>query len=156
MQAEARAARTRASTASKPVEEQGGKKPAKKKGKTQDKTPQPLRTRTRSGTQVLVGRTAGQNDTATFRLAAPEDLWFHARGVPGAHVILRAAGDVIQQDIEEAASLAAAYSKLRSDAQVDVLYTERRYVRRIANGPPGSATYKNERVIRVAPVKRDA
>jgi predicted ribosome quality control (RQC) complex YloA/Tae2 family protein len=154
VQAEARAARTRASTANKPAEEQQ-KKPTNKKGKAQDKTPQPLRTRTRSGTQVLVGRTAGQNDTATFRLASPEDLWFHARGVPGAHVILRAASDVTSQDIEEAAALAAAYSKLRSEAQVDVLYTERRYVRRIPNGPPGSATYKNERVIRVAPVKRE-
>ena len=156
VQAEARAARTRAGAGSKPTEEQGGKRPPGKKGKAQDKTPQPLRTRTRSGAQLLVGRTAGQNDTATFRLAMPEDLWFHARGVPGAHVILRAAGNITHQDIEEAAALAAAYSKLRSEAQIDVLYTERRYIRKIANGPPGSATYKNERVIRVAPMKRDA
>jgi predicted ribosome quality control (RQC) complex YloA/Tae2 family protein len=155
VQSEVRAARARAGADKKPPDEQG-KKPTRKKGKAQDKTPQPMRTRTRYGAQVLLGRTAGQNDTATFRLAAPEDLWFHARGVPGAHVILRAGDGVTPADIEEAAELAAAYSKLRSEAQVDVLYTEKRYVRKVANGPPGSATYKNERVIRVTPSKRDA
>ena len=154
VQAEVRAARSLAGK--KPGGEEG-KRPQVKKGRMQDKTPQPLRTRTQLGAHLLVGRTAGQNDTATFRLASPEDLWFHARGVPGAHVILRTEGGITPADIEEAASLAATYSKSRNEAQVDVLYTERRYVRRVPNGPAGSATYKNERVIRVAPgVKRDA
>ena len=153
VQSEVRAARSGKNTSQG---DQGKGKKLARKGKVQDKTPQPLRTRTKRGAQVLVGRTAGQNDTATFRLAAPEDLWFHARGVPGAHVILRTTGGVSVEDIEEAAALAAAYSKLRNEAQVDVLCAERRYVRRIPNAPPGSATYKNERVLRVAPaLKRD-
>jgi predicted ribosome quality control (RQC) complex YloA/Tae2 family protein len=127
---------------------------AKSKGrKPQDKTPQPLRLRTRYGAHVLVGRTASQNEIATFRLAAPEDLWFHAQNVPGGHVILRTEPGVTEQDIQEAASLAAAYSKLRAEAHVDVVYTERKYVRRVPNAPPGFATYKNERVVRVAPSK---
>jgi predicted ribosome quality control (RQC) complex YloA/Tae2 family protein len=115
------------------------------------KLPQPLRMQTTRGMSILLGRTAGQNDTATFRLASPEDLWFHARNTPGAHVILRAAPQVSEEDIEEAARLAAGYSKLRSDAQVDVIYTEKRYVRKIPNAPPGQVTYRNEKVIRVAP-----
>jgi len=115
------------------------------------KLPQPLRMQTTRGMSILLGRTAGQNDTATFRLASPEDLWFHARNTPGAHVILRTAPQMSEEDIEEAARLAAGYSKLRSDAQVDVIYTEKRYVRKIPNAPPGQVTYRNEKVIRVAP-----
>jgi predicted ribosome quality control (RQC) complex YloA/Tae2 family protein len=120
------------------------------------KVPQPLRMQTRRGVGLLLGRTAGQNDTATFRLASPEDLWFHARNAPGAHVILRAAPNLSEEDVEEAARLAAGYSKLRSEAQVDVIYTEKRYVRRIPNGPPGQVTYRNEKVIRVAPERAGA
>jgi predicted ribosome quality control (RQC) complex YloA/Tae2 family protein len=149
VQTEVRAARAKAGH--KPAEETGRNQKRSNKGKGQEKAPQPLRARTRVGAHLLVGRTAGQNDTATFKLALPDDLWFHARGVPGAHVILRTAGGVTPADIQEAAAIAAAHSKSRSEAQVDVLYTERRYVRKVPNAPPGSATYKNERVIRVAP-----
>lgn len=115
------------------------------------KLPQPLRMQTKRGVGILLGRTAGQNDTATFRLASPEDLWFHTRNAPGAHVILRAAPQLSEEDVEDAARLAAGYSKLRGDAQVDVIYTEKRYVRKIPNAPPGQVTYRNEKVIRVAP-----
>jgi len=129
-------------------------KPKGKNRKSQEKIPQPLRLRTRYGAHLLVGRTATQSDTATFRLASPEDLWFHARGVPGGHVILRTEPGVTPNDIEEAASIAAAYSKSRTEAQVDVIYTEKRYVRRVPNAPPGFVTFKNERVVRVAPRAR--
>lgn len=123
-----------------------------KKGmKVQAKLPQPMRLQTSDGLGILVGRTAGQNDTATFRLAGPEDLWFHARNVPGSHVILRADPRLGEESIREAASLAAGHSKLRGDAQVDVVYTERKFVRRIPNAPPGQVTYRNERTIRVEP-----
>lgn len=133
----------------------GKRKTAKGKNrKSQEKIPQPLRLRTRYGAHLLVGRTASQSDTATFRLASPEDLWFHARGVPGGHVILRTEPGVTPNDIEEAASIAAAYSKARTEAHVDVIYTEKRYVRRVPNAPPGFVTFKNERVVRVAPKAR--
>ena len=138
----------------RPPEEEHAKGKKGKKGK-QEKLPQPLRLKTTHGLPVLVGRTARQNEVATFRLAAPEDLWFHARNVPGSHVILKAtAGDVSEEDIREAAALAAAYSKARDNGQVDVLCTERRYVRKVPNGPPGFVNYRNERVIRVAPTQR--
>jgi predicted ribosome quality control (RQC) complex YloA/Tae2 family protein len=152
VQAEVRAAR--AKVGHLPPQEKGKKQKVRDKRKVQEKAPQPLRARTSFGAHLLVGRTAGQNDTATFKLALPDDLWFHARGVPGAHVILRSAGGVTPADIQEAAAMAAAHSKSRSEAQVDVLYTERRYVRKVPNAPPGSATYKNERVVRVAPMAK--
>lgn len=132
------------------VEVQGGSK-KKKGGKGQPKLPQPLRMQTSSGLGLLLGRTAGQNDTATFRLAAPEDLWFHVRNAPGSHVILRTDPRLSQEDVLEAARLAAGFSKLRGDAQVDVVYTERKFVRKIPNSPPGQVTFRNESVIRVEP-----
>ncbi|MBF6613948.1 MAG: NFACT family protein [Chloroflexi bacterium] len=135
------------------TEEQEGKQRGSKGKvrKTQEKRPQPLRLQTQQGAQMLVGRTASQNDVATFRLAAPEDLWFHARGVPGSHVILRIGEGITPKDIEEAATVAAAHSRARNEAQVDVLYTEKKYVRKVPNSPPGFVTYKHEQVIRVAP-----
>ncbi len=129
-------------------------KPKGGKGrKQQEKLPQPLRVRTRYGANVLIGRTAGQNDVATFRLADPEDLWLHARGVPGSHVILRAGQGFTEADLREAASYAAAYSRARNEAQVDVIYTERKHVRKVPNSPPGFVTFRNERVVRVPPLK---
>lgn len=129
-------------------------KPKGGKGrKPQEKLPQPLRVRTRYGVTVLIGRTAGQNDVATFRLADPDDLWLHARGVPGSHVILRTGQGFTESDLREAASYAAAYSKSRTEAQVDVIYTERKHVRKVPNAPPGFVTFRNERVVRVPPLR---
>ncbi len=62
----------------------------------------------------------------------------------------------MQSDLEEAAGLAAAYSKARNEAYVDVIYTERKYVRKVPKAPPGFVTYKNEEVIRVVPAKLSA
>jgi predicted ribosome quality control (RQC) complex YloA/Tae2 family protein len=130
---------------------------AKQKGgkarKQQEKLPQPLRVRTRYGAAVLIGRTAGQNDVATFRLADADDLWLHARGVPGSHVILRTGQGFTEADLREAASYAAAYSRARNEAQVDVIYTEKKHVRKVPNSPPGFVTFRNERVVRVPPLK---
>lgn len=143
-------------SATRSPSEAQNKQPKKhRKGqKAQVKLPQPLRMQTSDGLGLLIGRTAGQNDTATFRLAAPEDLWFHVRNAPGSHVILRVDPRVGDESIREAARLAAGYSKLRGDAQVDVVYTERKFVRRIPNAPPGQVTYRNERTIRVEPKGR--
>ena len=133
--------------------EDSPKKQTKGRAKAQQtKLSQPLRVQTARGATILVGRTARQNEAATFRLASPDDLWFHARNLPGAHVILKAAGSAItDEEIEEAAAYAAGYSSARQEAQVDVVYTERRYVRKIAGAPPGLVTYKNETLIRAAP-----
>ncbi|HEY0069428.1 MAG TPA: NFACT family protein [Chloroflexia bacterium] len=151
LQAELRATRP-------PIAASAGATSKQKSGKgrkEQEKLPQPLRVRTRFGANVLIGRTAGQNDVATFRLADPEDLWLHARGVPGAHVILRTGPGYTEADLREAASYAAAYSRSRTEAQVDVIYTEKKHVRKVSNAPPGFVTYRHERVVRVPPMRPD-
>jgi predicted ribosome quality control (RQC) complex YloA/Tae2 family protein len=136
-----------------PPQADTAKQKTSKGRKPQEKLPQPLRVRTRYGANVIIGRTAGQNDVATFRLADPEDLWLHARGVPGSHVILRTGQGFTESDLREAASYAAAYSRARNEAQVDVIYTEKKHVRKVPNSPPGFVTFRNERVVRVPPIK---
>jgi predicted ribosome quality control (RQC) complex YloA/Tae2 family protein len=113
---------------------------------------QPLSLTSPDGLQVLVGRNSRQNDEITFRRAKGEDWWFHARGVPGAHVIVRTQGQPLPGDtIQYAAGLAAYYSRLREEADVAVDYTQRRQVRRIRGAAPGLVTYSGEQTVRVAP-----
>ena len=102
--------------------------------------------------QVRAGRTAQENHRLTFQESAPDDLWLHARGVPGAHVVLRCpAGEAPDAVIEQAASIAAHLSAARDDATVEVDVTQRRQVRPIRGAGPGQVTYRGERTLRVAP-----
>ena len=102
--------------------------------------------------QLRAGRTAAENHRLTFHESAPDDLWLHARSVPGAHVLLRCvAGDASDAVIEKAASVAAWLSAARDDALVPVDVTARRRVRPIRGAGPGQVTYRGERTLRVAP-----
>jgi predicted ribosome quality control (RQC) complex YloA/Tae2 family protein len=104
------------------------------------------------GLPIFVGRNSRQNDEITFRRAGSNDWWFHARGVPGSHVIVRSGGDTLPTaTLQRAAELAAFFSKLRDDSDVLVDYTRRRYVQRIPGAAPGLVTYRREQSVRVAP-----
>lgn len=98
---------------------------------------------------VLVGRGAADNDRLTLRVARPHDLWLHARGVTGAHVVVRLAkGETCPPEtLVDAATLAAHFSDLRGEPVVDVLYTPRRFVRKRKGSPVGSVTLGREKVI---------
>ena len=101
--------------------------------------------------QLRAGRTAAENHRLTFHESDPDDLWLHARGVPGAHVLLRCpAGEAPDSVIERAASIAAHLSAARDDATVEVDVTQRRRVRPIRGAGPGQVTYRGERTLRVA------
>lgn len=108
--------------------------------------------RSTDGLVMLVGRNARQNEELSLRRARPHDLWFHARGRPGAHVIVQTEGrPVPQTTLREAASLAAYYSQGRGEHGVAVDYTECRYVRSISTGRPGLVRYSREQTLHVAP-----
>jgi predicted ribosome quality control (RQC) complex YloA/Tae2 family protein len=109
----------------------------------------PLKT-TLDGHQLLIGRTAAQN-AAALDLAAPEDLWLHARGFAGAHVILR--GSPQEETIRRAAEIAAYHSEARGAGSVPVDVTARRNVRKIKGGHPGAVTYRGERTLSVTPTR---
>jgi predicted ribosome quality control (RQC) complex YloA/Tae2 family protein len=113
---------------------------------------EPLSLTSPDGFTILVGRNSRQNDRVTFRRAQGEDWWFHARGVSGAHVVVRSQGHALPPDtIRRAAELAAYYSRLRDESNVEVDYTRRRHVRRIPGAAPGLVTYSQERTVRTAP-----
>ncbi|SRR5579884_379840 len=127
--------------------------------KTRREPGRPLSVRLPDGLQILVGRSARQNEEVTFRLAGRADLWFHARDVPGAHVVLKGSvGRELARDalaVQDAAALAAYYSKARSERLVDVHMTRVRDVHRVAGGPPGQVTLRRSETVRVAPRSPD-
>jgi NFACT N-terminal and middle domains/NFACT protein RNA binding domain len=117
----------------------------------QAKSP-PYRTfHARSGARLLVGRGAAQNDVLTFQVARPHDLWLHAQGFPGAHVVVPLAkdhpcpGDVLA----DAAHLAAHFSDARNEAVVDVVYASRRHLRKPRGSAAGLVVVDREKVIAV-------
>jgi predicted ribosome quality control (RQC) complex YloA/Tae2 family protein len=104
------------------------------------------------GFDVLVGRSGRGNDALLSRESHPADVWLHARGVPGGHVLIRTAGrDVPDAVLRQAAALAAGQSQARTAPLVAVDYTLRRNVARIKGAPPGLVTYRGERTLHVAP-----
>jgi predicted ribosome quality control (RQC) complex YloA/Tae2 family protein len=111
-----------------------------------------LRFTTRDGLEVLVGRSARQNEVVTFQLAASGDLWFHARGLPGSHVVLKTAGRTPPAtSVEQAAELAAYYSRGRDSTTVPVDVVPARHVHRVKGGKPGLVRISGETTLNVRP-----
>lgn len=116
----------------------------------------PIYLQSREGFTILVGKNSRQNEDVTFHQATGTDLWLHARGVPGAHVIIKAGGrDVPRSTIDQAAALAAYYSQARGSTSVPVDYTLQRYVRHMKNGGPGMVIYEREKTIYAEPTSLD-
>lgn len=114
----------------------------------------PLRIESSDGFTIYIGRSAGQNEIVTFKIATADDLWLHARDIPGAHVIIKSAGRIVpERTLREAGELAAYFSAGRTETGVDIIVTRRSLVRRIPNSPPGLVTYRAEQSLRVSPRK---
>jgi predicted ribosome quality control (RQC) complex YloA/Tae2 family protein len=108
-----------------------------------------------NGRRILVGKDARGNDALTFKVARPQDLWLHARGVPGSHVVVPLERDE-EPPVElllDAAHLAAHASELKGEARAEVAYTRVKFVRRQVPGAPGQVTYTREKslMLRVEP-----
>jgi len=109
-----------------------------------------------SGALVLVGRSAADNDTLTLRLAQGNDLWLHARGHGGSHVVVRlpkGAAGPDQDTLLDAAHLAAWFSDARGAPAVDVAWTRAKHVRKPRGAAPGAVRYSQDRtlLLRVEP-----
>ncbi len=103
---------------------------------------------------VLVGRSDRENDEITFRIASPDDLWFHAQQVAGSHVVLKCRGtpgNPPASILEAAAGIAAHFSKARRASVVPVIYTRRRYVRKFRGSRPGQVVCEREKTIFAEP-----
>jgi predicted ribosome quality control (RQC) complex YloA/Tae2 family protein len=106
------------------------------------------------GFEVWAGKSSANNDLLTMKHAKPNDLWFHARGSSGSHVVLKVGtgkGEVSKKAKEEAASIAAYYSKMKKASMVPVATTERKYVRKPKGAPPGTVILEREKVIFAEP-----
>lgn len=99
------------------------------------------------GYPILVGKTAKDNDAVTFKISKPDDLWLHARGTPGSHVIVRLEKkqQVPPETLKDAATLALLYSDLRKSGKGEVIYTLRKNVRKPKGAKPGSVTVTQEK-----------
>ncbi|MFN7130773.1 MAG: NFACT family protein [Myxococcales bacterium] len=106
-----------------------------------------------SGQRIRVGRNARDNDALTLRHAKGNDLWLHARGVPGSHVVVPLERDAPVRDdtLRDAALLAAHFSDLRGQDRVEVVHTRVKYVRKGKGAAPGAVTYSQEKALLVSP-----
>lgn len=134
-----------------------GKRPASttRGGKKKPKPPQakPLRFRSTAGLCIYVGKNNTQNDKLTFKTANRYDIWLHAQGIPGSHVMIALEGaPPDERTLKEAASLAALYSRAKADGgEIPVDYTLVKHVKKQPGGKPGMVTYSNQKTIFVAP-----
>ncbi len=112
----------------------------------------PLHIQSHDGFTILIGKNSRQNEEVTFHQASANDIWLHVRGVPGAHVIVKAGGrDIPRSTLEQAAGLAAYYSQARGSTSVAVDYTLQRHVRHMKGGGPGMVIYERERTLYAEP-----
>lgn len=109
------------------------------------------------GYTVYAGRNNIQNDRITFKLADDEDTWFHARNIPGSHVVIKnPAGETIPDSVLLTAARIAGYlSKFQNDVYVEVDYTLVKYVKKIKGAKPGMVIYDKFSTIR-ADISRSA
>ncbi|QQK80585.1 fibronectin/fibrinogen-binding protein [Salicibibacter cibi] len=132
--------------------EEGGylkAKPSKKQKKKQQK-PSLDRYESSEGIDILVGKNNKQNEYLTGRLARRSDTWLHTKNIPGSHVVIRAEA-FNDETLEEAAGIAAYYSKARESGSVPVDYTLIRHVKKPNGAKPGFVTYDEQKTVFVTP-----
>ncbi len=105
------------------------------------------------GKQIWVGKSAKANDELIRSYGKKNDLWLHARDVSGSHVLIKEGKNSVTKSdlLEVAASLAAYYSKSKSQSMAPVIYTELKFVRKVKGSPPGAVVVDKEKVIMVEP-----
>ncbi|SNT11555.1 Predicted component of the ribosome quality control (RQC) complex, YloA/Tae2 family, contains fibronectin-binding (FbpA) and DUF814 domains [Ekhidna lutea] len=105
------------------------------------------------GWQILLGKHAKANDELTLKVANKNDLWLHAKDVAGSHVVVRQkpGQNYPIHIIEKAAALAAANSKRKTDTLCPVIYTQKKFVRKMKGAPAGQVIVEKEEVVMVEP-----
>ena len=123
-----------------------------RRGQEKKNKPKPLSYSLSSGKTVLVGRNNKENDWLTLKRAASSDMWFHTKDIPGSHTVLLTNGEEpSEEDLFEAASIAAYHSKGRSSENVPVDYTRIRYVKKPGGASPGMVIFTHNRTLYVNP-----
>ena len=126
----------------------------RKTGSTEDtKERLPYKSFSFEGFEIRVGKSSRDNDALLSKYSAKTDIWLHAHGVGGSHVIIRTqkGQEVPQSVLEAAASLAALNSKAKHESLAPVIYTERKYVRKPRKAAPGAVLVEREKLIMAEP-----
>lgn len=111
-------------------------------GKKVKITSRPFHYRSGDGYDIYVGKNNFQNDELTFKFASGNDWWFHAKGAPGSHVVVKSKGEELPDTtFEDAARLAAYYSKNRNSDKVEIDYVEKKHVKKPNGAKPGFVVY---------------
>lgn len=111
-------------------------------GKRVKITSKPFHYISSDGYHIYVGKNNFQNEELTFKVATGNDWWFHAKGAPGSHVIVKTNNEELpDRTFEEAARLAAYYSKNRSAKKVEIDYIKKKHVKKVAGAKPGFVIY---------------
>jgi predicted ribosome quality control (RQC) complex YloA/Tae2 family protein len=141
----------------KELEEERILSPSKKQKSAREKREMSLpvrRFRSSEGLEIFCGKHNMGNDYLLRRLAKDHDLWFHAQGLPGSHVVLRVGkGEPTFESVLEAATIAAYYSRGRDSTRLPVDYTQVKNVRRPKGAKPGMVIYFHQRTVVVQPAK---
>lgn len=106
------------------------------------------------GFEILCGRSGLGNDQLISKYSTGEDIWFHVKDAPGSHALIKAAGKkqaLTEKTIEEAASIAAFYSKLKESGKAEVIYTEAKNVKKPKGAKPGMVIVKEYKSVVVRP-----
>jgi len=128
------------------------KRKVEKKKKGKEKKAKPLHYISSDGFDIFVGKNNAQNDELTLRFAAQDDIWMHTKNIPGSHVILRVQnGQASDTALEEAAHLAAYYSRARGSSLVPVDYCPRRQVKKPSGAKPGFVIYDGHKTAYITP-----
>ena len=101
--------------------------------------------------EILVGKNNIQNSFITHKLAKHNEVWFHVKGAPGSHVVVRKTFPLTESTIRTASQLAAHFSKLRQSSSVPVDYVEVRYIKKVPGKMNSFVTYKNNKTIYIDP-----
>ncbi len=105
-------------------------------------TSKPFHYLSSDGFHIYVGKNNYQNDELTFKFASGSDWWFHAKGIPGSHVVVKTEGaELPDRTFEEAGRLAAYYSKGRGQDKVEIDYIQKKHVKKPGSAKPGFVVY---------------
>lgn len=116
----------------------------KRKGnnKKQKITSKPFHYMSSDGYHIYVGKNNFQNEELTFKIATGNDWWFHAKGIPGSHVVVKSNNEELPDKVyEEAGKLAAYYSQARGQEKVEIDYTQKKNVKKPNGSKPGFVVY---------------
>ena len=119
--------------------------------KPANKSSAPMKFVSSDGIMIYVGKNNRQNDALTLQTARSENIWLHAKNIPGSHVMIDFEGEPPETTLREAASLAGFYSQARASSAVPIDYTPRKFVKKPSGARPGMVIYSTNRTVYVTP-----